>query len=714
MRVSNDFSSHKIKAGSKIGFKGAAPLNAEFLKLAKEVIQNNTDLPFEKMKSALINGGTAISQSSALKNFKAMPFEFLNWSAGKLAAIFKKSDAIQNAAAKYSKKLAEINFERAGRGAFETGYKAAKKFIAKGEKDGKLEKSVADEIYKVVDENFSKLKYKYNTRDERTVIRLVSGGIAALALGTDFHNKGVRDGKTPEQIKNGANSKKKQELLATAGEAALMFGMLGGFQKWTNTSAFASPLLLTVMGLFFHITSRLTSKDPKTKERDMFLTRVKIPETPTLPTMQEFVKDTKSGKTIQTKKVGIKPQKQNKKSEKKKKEPILSLKNVGIAIAALAAAGFAIEAITKKTANFEALRKSLIGTKVGDLIESLKGKYKAFTIKEKWVSEESVMPFLETLKESGNNKAFLHYSKTLKDAFDNPEVLNNPKLHKDGKLMVGEFDRFFKPFAHFKKGSKLEKFAKRFSDFKLSRKDVLQLPLFPFKVVKEALGYPHKMARKIIEGITGGKGIKVAGVQIANKVKPKELANPYNMKYILADYHERFKKAGLKPGDKLSGKPLKEFGEKFTEKSINALNLEASSQIDNGKIGALTQTLGTVTSIYFATTDEFNRTAQSTGNKQQAERDARERGINKAVRIFSQIGLMGVFNNVFKMTYAKSLLGAAAITAACTAATDGLSRVLSGMPVLKVKSKEEFEAKKQKQLNGTMGWFYKGVDKLAD
>ena len=98
--------------------------------------------------------------------------------------------------------------------------------------------------------------------------------------------------------------------------------------------------------------------------------------------------------------------------------------------------------------------------------------------------------------------------------------------------------------------------------------------------------------------------------------------------------------------------------------------------------------MGTFGSLYFAMTDEFNNTAKQTGDKHKAEKDARLRGINKIIRIATQIVIMNI-NNIFKIPYAQS------------------------MPYRKM-DKEELEKYYKEHKEGKLKGYYDMLDKLTD
>ena len=181
-------------------------------------------------------------------------------------------------------------------------------------------------------------------------------------------------------------------------------------------------------------------------------------------------------------------------------------------------------------------------------------------------------------------------------------------------------------------------------------------------------------------------------------------------KYILNTYLD-FKEQLSKFGGTINDDFLEFYKNHIQKNRISALNKETQSSVKNAAIGKTTQLMGTFGSLYFAMTDEFNNTAKQTGNKHKAEKDARLRGINKVIRIATQIVIMNI-NNIFKIPYAQSILGAGVITAICTVLTDSISRTLSGMPYRKM-DKEELEKYYKEHKEGKLKGYYDMLDKLT-
>ena len=141
-------------------------------------------------------------------------------------------------------------------------------------------------------------------------------------------------------------------------------------------------------------------------------------------------------------------------------------------------------------------------------------------------------------------------------------------------------------------------------------------------------------------------------------------------------------------------------------------NEVTSSKGDNSKIAVLAQTLGTLTGIWFNMNDEFNSSVRTGATKEEAEKEARLRGINKFFRMTVQVIISGSLNDIFQKQYNSSIAKSAAVVAASTVLTDAASRVLTGMPSTKM-TKEELDNYQKRHKEGIMSWYYNLIDKLA-
>lgn len=315
---------------------------------------------------------------------------------------------------------------------------------------------------------------------------------------------------------------------------------------------------------------------------------------------------------------------------------------------------------------------------VKDLVLNLKPvnaalqKYHNATTQDLYLTKAEIDNFASVLNKNGHKgmaKYYLNKQQTLTP-------------NKDGKFFIGEYEKFTKiPLLN----------------IEVSNKELYTLPLAPFKIAKEIIGYPYKLANNLLQGL----GLI--------KKDEKKLENDINLINTYLD----FKKQAAKFNNKTDSKEfLEHYAKHIDENWYSALNKETKSNVNNCDIGKLTALLGVFTSIYFSTTDDYNATLKQTGDVEKANKDARLRGVNKIIRTSVQCVFLGL-NNLFKIPYSKSLLGVGVITAACTVLTDSVSRVLSGMPFRKM-NKEQLEKYNKDKKEGPLKGYYNALDKLTD
>ena len=605
--------------------------------------------------------------------FVDLPRDFLTFISKKFnIKSLQDSDLLQN----YAKAQQDKSYQRAMRGlikngdnfiaqfAKEKGINASEleKFLCKNECNPQFKElcdSVVKKFYKLFDDNLAKDKAHYHTPHERAVVRLVSGLTAAIMLGNDFYNKSIMNGVSEDEAIKSASTKRKQEILATVQEALSQYFLLGAFASFSNNSQLGAPLLNTALGILFHITSRLSTKRP--------LTRIDVPEKPqnqSQLTINKFIDNIKKGKE---------PTLNNDNQEKEEnKKHLLSLKNILLATLASIGIGFAFKGI-KSTKTFSNLKDTILNL---DFVKELSKKYRNFTVGEVWVDKNEADEFCKAFLDINKMGSYKHYKEIFNNAF---KTSNNSQTQK---ILLGEYEKM----------SKIP-----FTNIQMSRKELLQIPLMPLKFVTELLSYPYKAVHKILEGL-----------KVVKKPEKIELKNDYHILNTYLDFKEQLSKFGGTIND-----DFLEFYKNHIQKNrISALNKETQSSVKNAAIGKTTQLMGTFGSLYFAMTDEFNNTASQTGNKQKAQKDARLRGINKIIRIATQIVIMNI-NNIFKIPYAQSILGAGVITAICTILTDSISRTLSGMPYRKM-DKEELEKYYKEHKEGKLKGYYDMLDKLTE
>ena len=636
-----------------------------------------------------INNETRYLKANSLLD--TLKYPFVDLPKDFLAFISKKfnikslqdSNLLQN----YAKAQQDKSYQRAMRGlikngdnfiaqfAKEKGINASEleKFLCKNECNPQFKElcdSVVKKFYKLFDENLAKDKAHYHTPHERAVVRIVSGFTAAIMLGNDFYNKSIMNGVSEDKAIKSASTKRKQEILATVQEALSQYFLLGAFASFSNNSQLGAPLLNTVLGILFHITSRLSTKRP--------LKRIDVPEKPqnqSQLTINKFIGNLKKGN------VPTLNNSNNNQEKEENKKHLLSLKNILLATLASIGIGFAFKGI-KSTKTFSNLKDTILNL---DIVKELSKKYRNFTVGEVWVDSDDIEQFYQAFAQTGHTDIVKNYKPVFDKAFSDNTLVKQFKTSnnsKTQKILLGEYEKM----------SKIP-----FTNIQMSRKELLQIPLMPLKFVTELLSYPYKAVHKILEGL-----------KVVKKPEKIELKNEYHILNTYLDFKEQLSKFG----DTINDDFLEFYKNHIQKNRISALNKETQSSVKNAAIGKTTQLMGTFGSLYFAMTDEFNNTAKQTGNKHKAQKDARLRGVNKIIRIATQIVIMNI-NNIFKIPYAQSILGAGVITAICTVLTDSISRTLSGMPYRKM-NKEELEKYYKEHKEGKLKGYYDMLDKLTE
>lgn len=609
-------------------------------KIAPGFIQQNGSNFFYKKANSFLD---------ALKYpFTKMPLEILNGIANKFDIPSLKNS---NLLAKFRQNAETEKYERAFRGLIQNG----SAFI---EKNGTNADKIEDGFYKLFNENLAPEKAKYNTTHERTIVRFVSGFTAAAILGNDFYNKSIMNGKTDAEAKKEAKSKRNQEIIENTQEAITQYFTLSAASGFVNNSTFGAPVLNTVLSLVSRITSRLSTGRP--------LTRIKPENIAKAPlktlSVEEFSDAVKNNKPVEFKDREFI---QNKGEDKKH---ILSFKNILLVCLTSIGTGFAFKGI-KNTKAFNDVKDLVLNLKP---VNNALQKYHNATIRKIYLNNDEMQDFTEALRKSGHKNMAKYYS--------NKQQTLTP--NKDRKFFIGEYEKFTKiPLLN----------------IEISNKELYTLPLAPFKIAKEIIGYPYKLANNLLQGL----GLI--------KKDEKKLKNDINLINTYLD----FKKQAAKFNNKTDSKEfLEHYAKHIDENWYSALNKETKSNVNNCDIGKLTALLGVFTSIYFSTTDDYNATLKQTGDIEKANKDARLRGVNKIIRTAVQCVFLGL-NNLFKIPYSKSLLGAGIITAGCTILTDSVSRILSGMPFRKM-NKEQLEEYNKNKKEGALKWYYNALDKLTD
>ncbi len=533
----------------------------------------------------------------------------------------------------------------------------------------------------------------YDSKKERFNTRMISGLTAALFLGNDFYNSAILKGKSEEEAKKAQRKKQGQEIKENVIEGFAQYGVMACFAKQASSNLWFNVLSGTGVSLLARIISRKISGMP--------LTRMKAPEN----SMAEFVKAAKNKQ----------PYKTQSEKDKEAKKPILSIKNLVLLCVGIIGAGFALKKLGTSTD---------IGKAITKKIDSIKEKSYKNSVEEILATPEEIQNIVNIANKYGE-----------------PNLVNDKLRKKIEQLGLNE---------EFTIGEKY-KVIKLPGGLTVTQRALKKALLAPFKMVKEFITYPYKLATKFTDAMSASKAtrkIRHAEDDVKQARKVLNSLSPSSVEFsaaqnkvleaeqALEDTVARFTPKKKRTGsekllddfyfkniyirykkfeEKFGSDPQRleeEFGKYIQKARAASMNNKTSSKIDNSQIAVLAQITGTLTGIGFNMNDEYNAAIKNGDNKQDAEKAARKRGLNKFARMTSQVAISEALNKLFKAQYQGSLLGAGIIVAISTVITDMVSRVLTAMPTKKM-SKEELEQYQHNHKTGKMAWYYNMIDKLA-
>lgn len=689
-----DFSSNCKNLNSDMNFRGFKP-SVDDLKRVKKVVDSNFSSFASTLTSEVkakapkiiknLDGADLPKRSGFVKNallgirdLFEIPFDLVDDFASKFPKLKLGETKIMKNYRAHNLKERQI---RALQGLYEDGakifdntpprgfFKKAAPQVQKSAKE--LNEELVKNLSKSLNDAMDFKKATYDTKKERFITRLVSGFTAAMFLGNDFFNNAKLKGKSDKEAKESQHLKQGQEIKENVLEGLMQFGVMACLSKFVNKNIWASALV----GVAISTISRIISR----KSSGMRLTRTDAPND-SLKEFQNALKNKEEYKTQSQK-------------DKEAKKPILSLKNILLFCGASIACGFSLRALK-------------LHTKPGQKLSALIKKYsKNFADK---VNVDVVAKSSELEK----------LAKILKDCGENDLAQRFANLAKSGNdIKIG----------------KTQKMTKLFGFLEVPTGELRKLPLLPFKIVKEVVYYPYKIAKKFAGAL---KIIKDSDAKsaldlksLAKELKRAKYANPEeiakgigkinkgDLKDVLDDAYGirniylRYKNFESKCGNDTS-KLGNEFKNYVKKMRLVSLNNKTVSKLDNSKIAVIAQTTGTLSGMWFNMNDEYNNAIKNGDDKQSAQVAARKRGLNKFARMTSQVAISGALNAIFGRQYQSSLISGGIIVALSTFLTDIVSRQMTAMPTKKM-NKEDIEKYQKNHKEGAMAWYYKLIDKLA-
>lgn len=577
--------------------------------------------------------------------------------------------------------------------------------------DPKLKGKILKEAQKRLNPELS----NYSTKVDRTFTRIVTGLIPAFFLANDAYNLSIYINNNKDLAKKEKERRFFQEVSRIAITAASTFALFGIFAKKGNSDPKAATFLVAALTFASEIVGRIfagTPFYPIGKKGAVAYAKLQQKDNPELK--KDSIESINSEQNKDNATVVDQTQENSSNSATKKKKKSTSdyaLKLLG----AMVLLGFAVE----KANNIKPVRK---------LLAALNSKFNEIFIKDFTISKKEFDELILKLRENGFNKIADNYVKTVE------------KIIKDGNLTAKES---FKVSSEINKrieqhmpdklimDSKKLIEAKKQANDKVKREDVIRELNFAPKnneiinicgvnnkvkdvIIKQILGFPVKLVWQILM-MPYRAVVKPAidlSVQGFNKVfKNKKIELPKDCKAkseneILKNSIEFLRKNAKSP----------DFKNKLNKTILDSFDNVNKSNFSNAELsGAAKVAVSTATSA-FLVIDNYNMVMIDTQgeDKKLAGQKAKERTIQRIIRIAYGACLINLFNGIFSKQYNASLLGAAGVNTINTFVIETLERLSIGLPLHEA-TREEIIEKDNSNLEakGAKGFYYRLMSKLT-
>lgn len=550
-----------------------------------------------------------------------------------------------------------------------------------------LEGKDRSKLLKEAVKRFKVRQTEYSVKGERSLTRGVTGIIPAFFLANDAYNLSIYLNNDKDLAKKEKKKRFYQEVSRVAVASAATFATLGFFSKKISSDPAKATAILASLTFASELIGRM------------------IVGTPFYPIGK---KDAEKYAKLRNKEKlhkknddkNIKPSKSADKKNESKSSYALKL------LGGMILAGFLID----KRSNIKPVRKFL---------SDLSTKYKEFFAKDYTISRKEFNEIVAELRKNGFGPLAQSYEK------DRDRILNEGNLTAKELLQVErEFNRRVEKLLPDKllMTSEELKTAQKEAKKKVNRDDVIKS--FNFSHNKnEDIHISGDLSKLFKEGtnVQKAKDIIFNGI-LALPIKfAWEILNmPYQ--YVvkplieipinIAKGKSLLKSEDKAPNDKeMFRKGVEflrknlhssDFIEKVNRNIIDSFDNVNKSNLSSADLGGSAKVAVSTATSAFLILDNYNMVMiDSEGkDKRLAEQKAKERTLQRIVRIAYGACLIKLFNGIFKSQYDASLLGAQTVTTANTVLIESLERTSVGLPLHEA-TREEIIEKDNKALNAT-------------
>jgi hypothetical protein len=537
--------------------------------------------------------------------------------------------------------------------------------------DKKLQVKIFEEGHKRLDPKVS----NYSTKAERGLTRFVTGIIPAFFLANDAYNLSIYVNDNQDLAQKEKKRRFMQEIARVTITAAATFGFLGYFAKKSNAHPETATKLIALVTFASEIIGRIIAGTPFYPiGENMAKKYAKLQNKDKSEQEQIKNKDSKSagGQKLDFKKLE-KNYKVTPKEEKNSSFDVMKL------LAGMVIFGFAAERLSSKN--------HTIGQYLNNSFKNYMKKFDKDILMPKKEFDNLILK----LKQEGFEEIANNYTK----------MLSELNVETNGMIKIGTgVDKVKNVLVN----------------------EVLALPI---KFAWEILMMPYRSVVKPLIDLSL-VGIDKILTKVNSKFNLKMLDNLIEkIRLIISELNTKkskkktiTKETVFQNGVQYLRKIVKDdnFKEKVNKNLMESFDNVNKSNFSNADLsGSAKVAVSTVTSG-FLIADNYNLVMiDSQGkDKKLAEQKAKERTIQRIVRIAYGAVLIKLFNGIFRDTFNRSLLGAQVVNAANTLSTETLERTSVGLPLVQ-STKEDIIRKDEENLHskGFKGFYYRFMSKLT-
>lgn len=494
----------------------------------------------------------------------------------------------------------------------------------------------------------------YNTTHERALTRFVTGSIPAFFLGKDAYNLYMYMDGDDKKANREEKRRFNQEMARVIITSAMTFGVLSFFAKKSNSSETTAALLTSGLVLVAEVVGRMmvgTPVLPVSKEtaKKYAVKRDKI----------ELEGNKKPDKKAKGSFKGLEGKEVQGDQSKPPKKGYLTFKNIMKVLGVLVVAGFAIE----KATGIKQVKEGL---------DSLSKKYSSFFKKDFVMKRTDFNKMVDKLERNGFGKIADKYRGMVKD-------------QKGDTFKIGQTTKTVENLL------------------------IHQILTFPVRFVWSTLMLPYKKVVKPLFNMSyDGSRTLLAKLKImepaakkAEKVKTPEEIKKQEMAMLQNSV------SFLKKIENLDDIAYKT---QVNGSLLSGFDNVTKSNHSNADLSTIIKVTNSGVTSGFLIADNYNSVMiDSQGeDKELASQKAKERSIQRTVRVMYGAFIIALANGIFSKIYNGSLLGAQAVNIGTTFTTETLERKSVGMPTGR-STREEIIEKEQINLkaSGLKGRYFR-------